>query len=80
MCGSRVAQRATCFANHQEVGERCEGYRRLGVVLKEAEIPAKVFGARETTHNKLNANLGLPDDPATKELYQFLKPLMGAKR
>ncbi len=54
--------------------------RRLGAVLKEAEIPVKVFGARETTHNKLNANLGLPDDPATKELFKFLGPLMGAKR
>ena len=54
--------------------------RRLGAVLHEAEIPAKVFGARETTHSKLNADLGLPDDPATKELFQFLGPLMGAKR
>ena len=52
--------------------------RRLGAVLKEADIPAKVFGARETTHSKLNANLGLPDDPATKELFKFLDPLMGA--
>jgi arylformamidase len=49
-------------------------------VLKEAEIPAKVFGARETTHNKLNANLVLPDDPVTKELFTFLSPLTGAKR
>jgi arylformamidase len=54
--------------------------RRLGAVLKEAEIPANVFGARETTHNKLNANLGLPDDPATKELFKFLGSLMGANR
>ncbi len=54
--------------------------RRLGAVLNEAKIPAKVFGARETTHNKLNADLGLPDDPATKELFKFLGPLMGAKR
>ena len=54
--------------------------RRLGAVLKEAEIPAKVFGAMETTHNKLNADLGLPDDPATKELFDFLGPLMGANR
>ena len=45
--------------------------RRLGAVLKGADIPAKVFGARETTHNKLNADLGLPDDPATKELFRF---------
>ena len=48
--------------------------------LKEAELPVNVFGARETTHNKLNANLGLPDDPATKELFKFLGPLMDAKR
>ncbi len=54
--------------------------RRLGAVLKEAEIPVKVFGARETTHNKLNADLGLPEDPATKELFEFLGPLKGEKR
>lgn len=54
--------------------------RHLGKVLKESDIPAKVFGARETTHNKLNNDLGLPNDPATKELYKFLGPLKGAKR
>jgi arylformamidase len=53
--------------------------RRLGAVLKEAEIPAKVFGARETTHNKLNADLGLPDDPATQELFKFLGPLIATE-
>ena len=51
--------------------------RRLGAVLKKAGIPVKVFAARETTHNKLNANLGKPDDPATKELFRFLKSLKG---
>ena len=49
--------------------------RRLGAVLQQAEIPVKVFGAQETTHNKLNADLGLPDDPATLELFKFLGPL-----
>jgi arylformamidase len=49
--------------------------RRLGVVLQEAEIPVAIFGARETTHNRLNADLGLPDDPATNELFKFLDPL-----
>ena len=53
--------------------------RRLGAVLKDAEIPVTVFGARETTHNKLNADLGLPDDPATQELYKFLDPLVKAR-
>lgn len=46
--------------------------QRLGSVLNAAEIPAKVFGARETTHNKLNNDLGLADDPATKELSDFV--------
>ena len=45
---------------------------RLGTVLKEAGVPAKVFGAREATHNSVNAKLGTPGDPATKELYAFL--------
>ena len=45
--------------------------RRLGNVLKDAGVPATVFGARETTHDKINANLGLPDDPATKTLFEF---------
>lgn len=45
---------------------------RLGAVLKDAGIPAKVFGAKETNHNKLNENLGLPDDPATKALFEFV--------
>ncbi|MCH5373615.1 MAG: alpha/beta hydrolase, partial [Planctomycetes bacterium] len=53
--------------------------RRLGNVLKDAEIPVKVFGARETTHRKLNADLGKPDDPATQELYKFLDPLVAVK-
>jgi acetyl esterase/lipase len=46
--------------------------QRLGNVLKEAAIPVTVFGARETTHNKINADLGMPDDPATKALFEFL--------
>lgn len=54
--------------------------RRLGAVLKKSELPAKVFAARETTHNQLNANLGRPNDPSTKELYKFLGPLIGTSR
>ena len=46
--------------------------RRLGNVLKDAGVPVTVFGARETTHNKINADLGKPDDPATKALFAFL--------
>jgi acetyl esterase/lipase len=46
--------------------------QRLGNVLKDAGVPVTVFGARETNHNKLNADLGLPGDPATKALFEFL--------
>ncbi len=46
--------------------------QRLGNVLKEAGVPVRVFGGQETTHNKINADLGLPDDPGTKALYEFL--------
>jgi len=41
-------------------------------VLKDAGVPVTVFGARETTHGKINADLGRPDDPATKALFEFL--------
>jgi len=46
--------------------------QRLGAVLKEAGVPAKVFAAKETNHTKINANLGLPDDPATRALFEFV--------
>jgi acetyl esterase/lipase len=45
---------------------------RLGDVLKGAGVPATVFAAKETTHNRINADLGLPDDPATEALFAFL--------
>lgn len=45
---------------------------RLGNVLKEAGIAATLFAGRETTHNKINADIGLPDDPGTKALFEFL--------
>jgi arylformamidase len=46
--------------------------QRLGNVLKDAGVPVTLFGGKETTHNKLNADLGLADDPATKALFEFV--------
>jgi acetyl esterase/lipase len=46
--------------------------QRLGAVLKEAGVPVTVFGARETNHTRINANLGVPDDPSTQALWTFL--------
>jgi acetyl esterase/lipase len=56
-------------AGHPDVTAQAQ---RLGNALKEAGVPVTVFGARESTHNKLNAGLGRPDDPATKALFEFL--------
>jgi arylformamidase len=56
-------------AEHPDTSSQAQ---RLGNILKESGVPATVFGAKETTHNKVNADLGLPDDPATKALFEFL--------
>jgi acetyl esterase/lipase len=46
--------------------------QRLAAALKGAGVPATAFGARATYHSKINADLGQPDDPATKELFAFV--------
>lgn len=56
-------------AGHPDVTAQAQ---RLGNVLKAAGIPVTVFGVRETTHTKINADLGTPDDPATKAVFEFL--------
>jgi acetyl esterase/lipase len=61
-------------AGHPDVTAQAQ---RLGAALKAADVPTTVFGVEETTHRKLNANLGIPDDPATRELFKFLDPLIG---
>jgi acetyl esterase/lipase len=48
---------------------------RLGAVLKEAGVKATVFGAKDTNHSKLNDNLGVAGDPATKVLLEFIEAL-----
>jgi acetyl esterase/lipase len=45
---------------------------RLGAVLKEAGVPVRVFGAKDTEHSKLNDDLGIAGDPATKALDEFV--------
>lgn len=51
--------------------------QRLGAVLKEAGIPVTLFGGQETNHNRLNDNLGVPGDPATKALFEFVDKALG---
>jgi acetyl esterase/lipase len=56
-------------AEHPDTSAQAQ---RLASALKEAGVSVKVFGGRETTHNKINADLGLPDDLATKALFEFV--------
>lgn len=49
---------------------------RLGAVLKAADIPVKVFGAKDTDHTKINANLGTAGDPSTAELLGFIQRVL----
>jgi arylformamidase len=46
--------------------------KRLAAALQSAEVPAKLYGGKETTHVKLNNDIGLPDDPGTQALIEFL--------
>lgn len=64
-------------AGHPDVSAQA---RRLGGVLQKAEVPTTLFGGRETTHNKLNADIGLPEDPATKEVLKLIAMIKEAKR
>ncbi|MBA4017075.1 MAG: alpha/beta hydrolase [Pirellula sp.] len=57
-------------AAHQDTTAQA---RRLGDVLTQAGIPTTLFGAANTDHTKINANLGAPDDPATKALFEFVE-------
>jgi acetyl esterase/lipase len=57
-------------ANHPDVTAQA---LRLGNVLKSADVPVTVFGAKETTHTRINADLGRPDDPATTALFAFVE-------
>ena len=45
---------------------------RQAIWSVNAGIPVTLFGARETTHRKINADLGRPDDPGTKAVFEFI--------
>jgi acetyl esterase/lipase len=47
--------------------------QRLGSVLTESGVPARVFGVSNTTHAQIDAGLGVPDYPATKPLFEFVE-------
>lgn len=55
--------------NHPDTSAQAQ---RLGNVMKEAGLAVTLYGGRETTHSKINADIGKPDDPGTKALFEFL--------
>lgn len=46
--------------------------QHLRAVLQDAGVPTKILGVRETSHNRINENLGLPEDPPTEALFEFV--------
>lgn len=50
--------------------------KRLAASLTEAGIPTTLYGGRETTHSKLNNDIGLPDDPGTAAVVKFLDQIL----
>lgn len=51
--------------------------RRLAAVLGAAGISARVVAGRETTHAKINDDLGKANDPVTRELLAFVRRTSG---
>jgi acetyl esterase/lipase len=49
--------------------------RRLAKSLQDAEVPATVFSGRDTSHGKINADIGKPDTAETKAVFDFLAKL-----
>jgi acetyl esterase/lipase len=50
--------------------------KRLEKSLTSKGILAKAFGAANTTHGKINSDLGLPNDPSTAEVLSFLNTVL----
>jgi arylformamidase len=46
--------------------------KRFSNVLKASNIPVAEFGGRETTHSRINADLGLENDEATQAVMKFV--------
>jgi acetyl esterase/lipase len=56
-------------AEHPDVSAQAQ---RLAAALKGAGVPVTVYAGRDTTHGRINADLGKPDDPGTKAVFEFL--------
>jgi arylformamidase len=61
------------MAGHPDTSAQAQ---RLANVLQAAGIPVKVVAGRETTHASINDNIGVPNDPVTKELFAFVADVL----
>lgn len=53
---------------------------RLWAALDQAGVPVRLFGAEGTNHVKLDRDLGVAGDPATKALFEFTTELLRTPR
>jgi len=60
-------------AEHPEVKMQSQ---KLAKTLTDAGISAKAYPAEGKTHAKINSELGIADDKATKELSAFLEVVL----
>lgn len=56
-------------SSHPDTSAQAE---RLAAVLNDAGIPVKLHGARDSSHSKLNEDIGLPEDLGTKAIFEFV--------
>jgi arylformamidase len=57
-------------AGHPDVSAQA---KRLEICLAKADVPVSSFGASNTNHSKLNDDLGVENDAATKKLLEFIE-------
>lgn len=50
--------------------------KRLEAVLRASDLSVKVYGAPDSTHEKINQGIGLAGDPTTTEIKRFLEQVL----
>jgi acetyl esterase/lipase len=60
-------------ADHPDTSAQAQ---RLASMLKGAGVTVRVFSVQESNHSKIHADLGLPDDPGTRALFEVVGEAM----
>lgn len=56
-------------ANHPDNSAQAQ---RFSVVLREAGVPVQLYAGKETSHTRINAEIGMEGDPGTKAVADFV--------